>query len=838
MVPKDIHPQVCHLHMHIAEEVTPKKGTKSNVSHTKGKQQSRLSFGLYQGHIAGTLKDNELMVWKERYALPDKEARDLHRAVSACINPQKLLCLQKQDAVVDDDATSDMSECSSTTGRLQLSLDQWMEWQRSSISTGYIGHSTTTKQLVKLLQFTENAVVSPDFISGYDMEMQMFLNRVDVVPSSSNQKGEGPAITSSTATTTEVRPLEKRGMRRLCFDSEDEDFVTSSGNKKQAVVGSSNNKNGKSSSMNVSPPNNMVDSTSAGNDGVSDGPAVSDSSSLVPPPPNINSLSWMDHLPESQSPNKTITSTPLPLNYSTPVKTPSKTTSILVSPNKDKSFFKRPLLSSPLGIPSKSTNSVPVRTSSPKQSQVVPSKAKKVTTPKLVATLKTSSQTLSPKSNKAVTPKQTIPVSPKHMSLMGTPYSLTQSDGNLATKSGESPTKIKQKTLEFSKVQSPNKPSPLLLKKKLTDTNGPVSLVAKTNLKTRTKVSAVKPITPMGLHSLAARSPTIGSSSYGKFDDAIDTIPESDMECEETPIACSSHTNNDELEEDSFAALHNKKKSNMQPSFLCTQIAPATSPHRAKRKVIDSSTDDDFTPIKKKCRFTKDPSISTTQEEDYLDLEAEESSNDVTLTEDNVSEQDMNTYDTGDSFINDATQLTQLPSKSPVNMDAIYKQSLISPNNAMFTGKPTGHGTKYRMKISRSHKLLHHFMGRAGIDLMATDQSQYGTGNDSSFTGSEAEEDYLPLSQGDTDTCDNVTNVTPKKPSNRRAVIITPASVVQSPRLPSHQTVSDVPPKKVLFSSQTNPPVASVTPMAPVGQGSSSCSKEVIVSPSLIVSSL
>ena len=844
MVPEDIHPQVCHLHMHIAEEVTPKKGTKSKTGHTKGKQQSRLSFGVYQGHIPGTLTDNELLTWKERYALTDRKARDLHRAVSACVNPQKLLCLQKHDAVTHDDVThdditSDTSECSSTTGRLQLSLDRWMEWQRAPVPTGYIGHSSATKQLVKLLQFTENAAVSSDFISGYDMEMQMFLNNVDIVPFSSNQRNEEPTISSSIATTAESRPSEMRGKRRLCFDSEDDDFVISSSSKKQAVVGSSDNKNGGSCSMNILPANNMVDSTSPS---VGDEPAVSDNTSLVPPPPNINSLSWMDHLPSSQSPNKTFTSTPLPLNYSTPVKTPSKTMPKLVSPNNKKSFSpKHPFLSAPVGTSSKFVTDS--RTSSPKQHKPALPKAKKVTTPKLVATLVASSQTLSPKYNKVVTPKQSILASPKRVSLVGTPYSVTQSDGNQGTKSGQSPAKENQKSLEFAKVWSPNKPSPLLLKKKLTATNNPtISLVAKANLKTPTKVSAVKPITPIRQHAFASRSPVVRSPACapitdGKLDNAIDTIPESDMECEETPIACTSHSKNNELEEDSFAVVHNKKKSNKQPSFLCTQLPPAASPHRTKRKVIDSSTDDDFTPVKKKCRFTKDPSISTTQEEDYLDLEAEESSNDVTLTEDNVDEQEVDMYDVDDSFINDATQLTQLPSKSPVNMDAIYKQSLISPNNAMFAGKPMGQGAKYRMRISRNHKLLNHFIGRAGIEVMASDQSQYVTANDS-FTGSEAEEEYLPLSQEDSDTCDKVTDVTPQKPSNRRAVIMTPASVTESPRLPRHQTASDVPPKKALFSSQANPPVASIAPMAAMGQASSSCSKEVIVSPSLIVSSL
>lgn len=166
-------------------------------------------------------------------------------------------------------------------------------------------------------------------------------------------------------------------------------------------------------------------------------------------------------------------------------------------------------------------------------------------------------------------------------------------------------------------MQSPNKPSPLLLKKKPTATTKPISLVAKHNLKTPTKVSAVNPVTPICQHAFTSRSPVIRSPSItkkfpGKLDNAIDTIPESDMECEETPIAaCSSRSKHDELEEDSFAVLHKKKKSNQEPSFLCIQLSPAASLPRIKRTVLDSSTDD-FTPVKKKRRFAKDLSISTT----------------------------------------------------------------------------------------------------------------------------------------------------------------------------------------------------------------------------------
>ena len=846
MIPEGLHPQVCHLHMHVSEETTPKKGTKSTAGHSKGKQQSRLSFGLYQGHVPGTLKDAELLIWKQRYALSDRENLNMQQAVAACVNPQKLLSLQEQSKVVDDNEHCDAAECSSTTTGSQLSLDRWVEWQRASVSTGHVGHSTTTHQLVSVLQFTENVTVTPDFIMSYNTEMQMFLNHDDVLLSSSRQRNEAEAISSSSMPTSESN---RKGKRRLCFDSEDEDFVSNSINKKQTtMIRPSVAKNSKSSSMDVSISNNMVDSTSvdnegvAGNEGVADSPLhAPDSSSVIPPPPNIDSLSWMDQLPLSQSPNRTVTSAPLPLNYSTPVKTPLKTATKFHSPNKDKTSPKLPHHITTVGTASKSVSVSSSKPLSPKQCTPASPKGNM---PKLVATVRPSSQS-SQNSEKIVTPlKQTkLTKSPKQVSLVGTPSFMKHFEGNQATNQPNlSTNEVKQTMSSKQKKQLPSKSS-LQLKKKHGGT-----LVAQANLTTPTKTSIIKPTTPMGRHAFASKSPSIGSpmcvaESPGRFDDAIDTIPESDIECEGTPTASGgsdSRVMNNKTEEDSFAVLHNKKKNIHQPSFLCTQIPPATSSARTKRKVVDLS-DDDFTPVKKKRKFDKRLSTNSTQEEDYLDLEAEVSSSDVTMTEDNVQEQ-TDAYDVDDSFINDATQLTQLPSKSPVNMQAIYKQSLISPNNAMFADKQVGQGAKYRMQISRSHKLLHHFTGRAGIKILPTDQSSSGIANES-LTGSEAEEEYLPLSQDDDvipddyiipdDVIDDefmhddVTDVTPMKPSNRRAVIMSPESV-PSPTSSHHQTMSDVAPKRTLFSAQKKPPMAT--------SDSSSHNKHIVVSPSLIVS--
>ncbi len=85
-------------------------------------------------------------------------------------------------------------------------------------------------------------------------------------------------------------------------------------------------------------------------------------------------------------------------------------------------------------------------------------------------------------------------------------------------------------------------------------------------------------------------------------------------------------------------------------------------------------------------------------------------------------------YDFEDSFINDATMLTQVsPSqaharsphrkdvhRSPFNMADVYRRSLMSPDN-LFAGKQRGGGNRYRMVLSQRHQLLNHYARRAGF---------------------------------------------------------------------------------------------------------------------------
>jgi len=797
MVPNHLRPQVCHLHMHIDQVDTPKKVAKGSTSHGKGKQQSRLSFGIYQGHIPGTLTDTELLVWKEQYAMSERESERLRQEIVSCVKPsQQLLSLQQKSVQDDTDAT----ECSSTTGKLNFSLDNQIEWQRAPISVGYVGHSSKTKQLMNILQFTENMSVTEDFGLHYDMEMQTFLDPNDVVISLSSSR---PQSDEQEAITTTVTGRQKSGKRKkLHFDSDDEDFVATSSSKRRAVV---QNKLDNSGSNIVTPSPAKVTNSAEGDttnvaaistiDVLVEDDVIprSDNVSLIPPPPDLDSLDWMDDLPPSQSPISTTTTTASgpttskvstgPVGYSTPVKTLKRS-----------KIFPPPVGNSSLKCTSTSKSAAG-------QSPLKLRKAKQKSSP--------NKHTMSPKIS--------------HM----------------------------QKTSPISKISSSKRTLPLgsisPLDIGLPNSNLKMYLTLSSQEKSTKQAASVSlesPVKPFShklgnASPLAHKSPTTKSpvNKLSPTKDMIDTIPESDYEDEGTNVG-NVYDSASKVEEDSFVAVHNKKKTNKEPSFLCTQL-PAPSFKLPARKIVDLSTDDNFVPAKK-TRFAKQPSVSSAQEDadDFLELEAEVSSDNVTNDEDTIQEQCTNAYDVGDSFINDATQLTQLPSKSPVNMQAIYRQSLISPNNDMFSGDHTTHGSKYRMAISRHHKLLHHFTKSAGIHITARDQSQCSSppAGSESFTGSEAEEEYLPLSQYIEDENDENDLLEDKiheerTSSNKRALLMSPDSDcdVKTPMVTSSpQRRITASPKKVSFSPLAQAAKASnISTNKPI--------KPVIVSPSLIV---
>lgn len=76
-------------------------------------------------------------------------------------------------------------------------------------------------------------------------------------------------------------------------------------------------------------------------------------------------------------------------------------------------------------------------------------------------------------------------------------------------------------------------------------------------------------------------------------------------------------------------------------------------------------------------------------------------------------------YDYDDSFINDASVLTQevvnCTNRSPESIGDVYRQSLMSPQ---LGGRGRqGRGNQYRLVMSQRYKLLNHYISKAGLKV-------------------------------------------------------------------------------------------------------------------------
>ena len=95
MVPRQIQPKLHKIHIKVDEfnhQLDKKRSVPVSRGKLKGKgQQSRLSFGLPVNTSAcSLLPDNQLIQWKDKYALDDKEASSLAACVRKTLKPSLL----------------------------------------------------------------------------------------------------------------------------------------------------------------------------------------------------------------------------------------------------------------------------------------------------------------------------------------------------------------------------------------------------------------------------------------------------------------------------------------------------------------------------------------------------------------------------------------------------------------------------------------------------------------------------------------------------------------------------------------------------------------------------
>ena len=200
LVPRHIHPTAHKMHMTIGRfsgSATSKAGRKGRP----GKSMSvQLQLGLERrsSRKDGFLSDAELADWSENFALSDRDFRAIERAVDSCVAPQNpflsiarlnaeqsgqslpsVLSQTSQNTSHAADSTS-LLDASASRGKYSLSLGRWVHWQTAPVPNKVIGSSLRTGQLTSALEFMDMLHGSEEMVQSYEMEMQTFLNPEDV----------------------------------------------------------------------------------------------------------------------------------------------------------------------------------------------------------------------------------------------------------------------------------------------------------------------------------------------------------------------------------------------------------------------------------------------------------------------------------------------------------------------------------------------------------------------------------------------------------------------------------------------------------------------------------
>ena len=207
MVPRYVSPQVHKMHMTIGEFVSSKAGRRGTSAKTAAKAslgagQAKLGFGVNKkrGKRHAFLSGDELNCWSNELALSDREFRTLEKSVENCFPTQteflsiaqlkatvssKDLKSSQRNSFIDLSTSFANSSFNSSTSQMRkkfhLSLNRWTHCQTAPIPTAVVGHSSKSQQLTSTLEFIDLLNSTDGVGQSYDLEMETFLNREDVL---------------------------------------------------------------------------------------------------------------------------------------------------------------------------------------------------------------------------------------------------------------------------------------------------------------------------------------------------------------------------------------------------------------------------------------------------------------------------------------------------------------------------------------------------------------------------------------------------------------------------------------------------------------------------------
>ena len=284
------------MHMEVGEYVSMDKSRKCATARRKN-DHPRLSFGPSTKHDPKGvyLTSDELAYWDGRFALSDKESIDIERTVGSLMSHKPLIstdALEGRNPLVNIQTGSN-THSEGCSGQAGSHLSRWVHWQTAPIPTKVIDHSSSSNTLRSVLEFIDHIQMNPDLSLTYDSEMRVFLNKDDV-------RYESDKV------------LRRKQNRRIFLDDdEDEDFKMPDKKRvretvqTELIMTSSDNKSHPSSPHpEIS---HLVDREFRGpsssqeldcNEVHTTMPLVSQS--VVPLPPNMESIDWLDEITSSQ----------------------------------------------------------------------------------------------------------------------------------------------------------------------------------------------------------------------------------------------------------------------------------------------------------------------------------------------------------------------------------------------------------------------------------------------------------------------------------------------------------------------------------------------------------
>ena len=790
MVPRHIRPEVHKMHMSIDAYVDPKAGKSGRAVKERG-GQSRLSFGPTKKDPKGVyLTDSELDYWSKNFALSDRDSKGIERAVDRCVSqPPSLMSIAqlntKHGKKREKDSSShnvsfgmntSMNSSVSQSGRC-LSLSRWVHWQTAPVSHKIVSDSLRSRQLMSSLEFMDLCQTSKGMGHSYELEMETFLNLEDVKTDWRGRRGTPGEEQEKDDGCMHKRNKTRKRQRVFEDSSEDEDFRPASSKRtsvgKTAVVSvdeeGSSNSGGEGGDRCVSEREDVImvdgeegdggddvgeegllpegdllevpDSPSGGDEGCNlhpnDRGLLTNSQHVVPKAPSIDSLDWLDEIVPSQ--------------ISTPRVTPAS------KREREKGgsefCFATPKLP-PSSRKTRPPYAAPPVTHATPPVKPLPNPTPPVTPIRAVNSKNSESIDLFSDLSSAALfddfslsfqhgPNTNPPRSPAHTEEQPNMQQLLNSTPDFNPRLERGPHKSTSPHLKNHDTapQAAVEDNCLELDEEM------ITAIAESDLddepvspKTETRDCHSAPSEPVSTSYLEDSFLLAHGRGHKKSRKGVEFLRSP------TGVSCSSVSPHSKENKATFINLSDEAS---DTRIVSGKENPPRQkyPKRSVGKVVcvdSESSDDEFqAPLLRRVKKqtvmfsakTQDKSPDWEQKEmrggkvhGFVEDEAELSSDGhCEASADEEMEEDSNCYDFEDSFINDASMLTQVsPTQRPAgairgthpaaSMGDVYRRSLMSPDT-LFAGQRRRMGNQYRMVFSQRHRLLNHYINKAGFDV-------------------------------------------------------------------------------------------------------------------------